>query len=316
MVMAEKRKIKVPRVEPLDLTLLPVKMPQIEMDYSKCTVPMWCKKCLQVCPQMVFKIYCKKMERGKESDIREPNIYEILPVRRDKCSMCGKCVEVCPEGALTVSFDSTVLRGTKKFDTATEAKKSAYPIFSIPRPYSFDLNADMLELLRQEFSPEKVVSKFAKAIEGKKKIERNQIAQEIFSEYGKQWMRKVLQFGEEYPDRTYEIMREMSSLTGELFFPIVPQRFIEIAYLSTQEFLKITIMENWHHRLVYQVPNCSTLRLLKEKCGQEIAEQQPCQSACIVALETLFQDLNVMVTIKREGTTTEKNYCQYTITSV
>jgi ferredoxin len=314
MVMADK--IKVPRVEPLDLTVLPIKMPKIEMDYSKCTVPMWCKKCLQACPQMVFKIYCKKMERGKESDVREPNIYEILPVRRDKCSMCGKCVDICPEGALTVSFGSTVLRGTKKSDTTAEAKKSTYTTFKVPRPYSFDLNTDMLEMLRQEFGPEKVVNKFTQAIEGKKEKERNQIAKEIFSEYGKQWMRKVLQLGEEYPDRTYEIMREMSTRTGELFFPVIPQRFIEIAYLSTQDFLKLTIMENWLHRLVYQVPNCSILQLLKEKCGQKIAEQQPCQNACIAALETLFQDFNMVVIIKREGTTAEKNYCQYSITNL
>ena len=40
-------------------------------------------------------------------------------------------------------------------------------------------------------------------------------------------------------------MKEVADRTGEQFFPLVPQRFIEIAYLSTQEFLELNILENW-----------------------------------------------------------------------
>lgn len=314
--MADKTKIKIPRVEPLDLTQLPMKLPKVELDHTKCAVPLWCKQCLQQCPQMIFKIYCNKIEKGKETDAREPGTYEILPVRRDKCTMCGKCVEVCPEGAITVSFEDTVLKGTKKFDTIAEAKKSDYPLFVVERPYSYDLNPDMLEMLHQEFGPDKVVSQFAEAIKGKKESEIDKIAERIFSEYGRQWMKRTLQLGEEYQDRTYEAMRSMIDHTGELFFPLVPQRFIEIAYLGAHGLLKVPVLENWLRRLVYQVPDCLTLRLINEKCGQKIADKQPCQYACLSALETLFKELDLEVKTERQGATSEKKYCEYRISKL
>ena len=102
--MVDRAELKVPKVMPIDLSRLPLKLPKIEIDYSKCTVPFWCKKCLQVCPQLVFSVYCKQMERLKESDPREPGVYEIIPVRRDKCNLCNKCVEVCPEDAITIAY--------------------------------------------------------------------------------------------------------------------------------------------------------------------------------------------------------------------
>jgi ferredoxin len=314
MVMADLSKIKVPKIEPVDLSKLPVRLPKIDIDYSKCTVPMWCKKCLEACSQLVFSVYCKQMARLKESDPREPGVYEVSAVRRDKCTMCNKCVEICPEGAITISYNDTVLKGTKTTDTAEEAKKSSYPLFVAPRPYSFELNEEMITLLRQEFEPPGVVEKFAQAIAGKKGTEVDDIAKDVFGEYGEEWMRKVLQLGEEYPDRTHEVLREVIDRTGELFFPLIPQRFIEIAYLSTQQFLKLSVLENYRHKLVYRVPDCYTLRLLREKCSSEVADLLPCKHGCLTALEVLFQDLNLDVTIDMDAS--EEGYCQFVVTSV
>ena len=312
--MADLSKVKVPKIEPVDLSRLPVRLPKIDIDYAQCTVPMWCKKCLKACPQLVFSVYCKQMARLKESDPREPGVYEVSPVRRDKCTMCNKCVEICPEGAITITYNDTVLKGTKTADTAEEAKKSSYPLFVAPRPYSFELNEEMIALLRQEFEPSGVVNKFTKAIAGKKGTEVDDIAKDVFGEYGKEWMRKVLQLGEEYPDRTHEVLREVIDRTGELFFPLIPQRFIEIAYLSTQQFPKLSVLENYRHKLVYQVPDCYTLRLLMEKCSSEVADLLPCKYGCLTALEVLFQDLNLDVTIDMDAS--EDGYCQFVVTSL
>lgn len=102
--MADKSEVKVPSVMPLDLTKLPLKLAKIEIDRSKCTVPFWCKKCLQACPQLVFTVYCKELKKLRESDPREPDIYEVMPLRRDKCNVCNKCVDVCPEDAISISY--------------------------------------------------------------------------------------------------------------------------------------------------------------------------------------------------------------------
>lgn len=76
--------------------------PKVEIDYSKCTVPFDCKKCLQVCPQAVFEVRAIKSERGKETDKKDPGAYRLKPFWRDKCTGCNECVEVCPVGALTI----------------------------------------------------------------------------------------------------------------------------------------------------------------------------------------------------------------------
>ena len=44
------------------------KFPDIQIDYSKCTTPFNCKKCLQVCPQAVFHVIAAKIEKFKETD--------------------------------------------------------------------------------------------------------------------------------------------------------------------------------------------------------------------------------------------------------
>ena len=102
--MIDKSKLKVPKVTPVDLTRLPVKLPKIEIDMTKCTVPFWCKKCLQACPQLVFQVYCKQLVKLRESDPRQAGVYEVIAVRRDKCNMCNKCLDVCPETAITITL--------------------------------------------------------------------------------------------------------------------------------------------------------------------------------------------------------------------
>ena len=48
MVMVDKSALKIPRPNPVDPGRLPAKFPKIEIDHTKCTVPFWCKKCLQM----------------------------------------------------------------------------------------------------------------------------------------------------------------------------------------------------------------------------------------------------------------------------
>ena len=123
-------------------------------------------------------------------------------------------------------------------DYFKELKEAPYPLFTAPKPYSFDLNEDMIQLIRDEFNAETVVTKLADAIKGKDKKDIGKIAKDIFEEYGQNWMRKTIQLGEEYSDRTIEVTLESVDRNGEQFllFPHVLQRFVEIAYLSTQEF--------------------------------------------------------------------------------
>ena len=78
-----------------------------------------------------------------------------------------------------------------------------------PNKYSFELNSEMLQLLHDEFDVEKITSKFAEALNGKGPEEIEKEGKAIFETYGRDWIRKVHQLGDEYPDRTYEVLKEI-----------------------------------------------------------------------------------------------------------
>ncbi|MBI2328148.1 MAG: hypothetical protein HYU85_00605 [Chloroflexi bacterium] len=56
-------------------------------------------------------------------------------------------------------------------DYFKDLKEAPYPLFVAPRPYSFDLNEDMIQLIRDEFNAEAVTARLAEAISGKAKLD-------------------------------------------------------------------------------------------------------------------------------------------------
>ncbi len=200
-------------------------------------------------------------------------------------------------------------------DPFKDLREAPYPVFVAPTPYSFDLNMDMINLIRQEFSAEGVASKFAEAISGKPMSEVEKIGKEIFEDYGENWMKRTLQVGDEYSDRTIEMVLETVDHNGNqfLFFPHVPQRFVEIAYLSTQQFLKLPVILNNQYELAYQVPHCLLFNTIKEKCGEEVAKLMTCKNACLKALETLGKDLELDVVIDMTASTAKDGYCEFSM---
>lgn len=75
---------------------------QIDID-AKCTAPMTCRKCLNLCPQLVFQAMVLKEEKFKETDIKESGAYTILPLHRWKCTLCNICVDACPLDAIRIT---------------------------------------------------------------------------------------------------------------------------------------------------------------------------------------------------------------------
>lgn len=82
--------------------------PTILIDATRCQTPFHCKQCLQICPQAVFQVDVVKVEKGKETDSREPGTYRLEALFLDKCSTCGDCVTVCPVGALKLVVPEVV----------------------------------------------------------------------------------------------------------------------------------------------------------------------------------------------------------------
>jgi len=80
---------------------------KISFDYSKCGTdggidPRDCSKCLQVCdPAVLLK---HKDLNISEEDPRDPKHWKITAIWLSLCTRCMKCVEICPENAISVSW--------------------------------------------------------------------------------------------------------------------------------------------------------------------------------------------------------------------
>ena len=80
------------------------KAPKIEIDHSKCVIPFDCKECLLICPQALFTVEPVKVERFKETDPKEPGTFKLEAESRYQCTGCEKCIQVCPEDAITITW--------------------------------------------------------------------------------------------------------------------------------------------------------------------------------------------------------------------
>jgi len=198
-------------------------------------------------------------------------------------------------------------------DPFKAVKEAPYPLFEAPAPYSFDLNEDMIKLIREEFNAEGIAAKLAEAISGKPKNEVEKIGKDIFEEYGQNWMKRTMQLGEEYSDRTIEVVKESIDRQGNQFliFPHVLQRFVEIAYLSNQQFLKVPITLNNSMALAYRIPKCTVFNAVKEKCGDEVAKLMICKNGCLKALETVAKDLELYTVNEMIASTAKEGYCEF-----
>lgn len=78
------------------------KAPRIEIDHTKCVVPMYCKVCLQACPQACFSVNPAKFERLKELNREEPGTYVLTAPFRYNCTRCNVCVDACPVDAIAI----------------------------------------------------------------------------------------------------------------------------------------------------------------------------------------------------------------------
>jgi hypothetical protein len=183
---------------------------------------------------------------------------------------------------------------------------------------SFELNEEMLHLIGREFDLGEIVGRFARAISGKEPEEIESIGREIFNDYGVALIKRSLQLGEQYPDRTYEVLRQaIDVIGGELWFPLVPQRFLEIAYLSTQDMEFLPVIENNPQRLVYRVPDCRMFATTREMCGEKVGNMLPCRHACLSTCRTLFHKLGYPeVRIEMTAGANKGGYCQFNITRI
>jgi len=83
------------------------KKTKISIDYSICgdgnnVDPRECGECLRVCDPALFLLH--QTLNAEQKDSLDPDIWRITPLYPSLCTRCMKCVDICPEKAITVKW--------------------------------------------------------------------------------------------------------------------------------------------------------------------------------------------------------------------
>jgi len=176
---------------------------------------------------------------------------------------------------------------------------------------SFDIDQRILDTILQEFDVNKLIDSFAKNMENKEKEEIEDIAKEMFGEYGRNLMVNAMELGKKYSDKTYEVIKMVAEKTGVGSFPHECQRFLEIFNMGTQgKALEIVVSNT--SQLTHSVGPCVFLNLIKEKCGEDVAKLLTCKHIDLSAFEALYKNLNLSVNIHMETSIPNEGHCQFT----
>ncbi len=170
---------------------------------------------------------------------------------------------------------------------------------------TFDLNEQMVETIEKEFGPDALRKELrtAKPADGKA----------FFANFGRRWMERVIELGDDYDDRTYEVLRAAVAKTGHFAFPFVGERFVEIAYLSTQPIYTLPIVENGARGLVFKMPFCAFHKVIREELGEDAAAKLDCKAACLNACLLAFERNGFRVSVGMDATMPADEYCQFAI---
>jgi hypothetical protein len=183
----------------------------------------------------------------------------------------------------------------------------------LPKDWTFDLSEEMVDRIKNEFDPDEAVEQLAGKIVGKSVDEAEVIARDFFADYGNRWMSRTLELGEEYADRTYLVLKAAAEKTGEMAFPFIPERFMEIAYLSTQPIYSLPIVENTRSAFRYKMVFCDTIESLRQQCGDALADRLPCAAGCLSAAELAFRAKGFDVEVSQDASLVGDEFCQFSV---
>jgi NAD-dependent dihydropyrimidine dehydrogenase PreA subunit len=87
---------------------------RITVDYARCgdgvgVDPRECCRCLRACKPAVFLMH--ETIGADEADRYDPQKWRVTPLWATLCTACMKCVEVCPQQAITVRPGSRIAKG-------------------------------------------------------------------------------------------------------------------------------------------------------------------------------------------------------------
>jgi len=174
--------------------------------------------------------------------------------------------------------------------------------------YNLDLDEAMMKELSEEFAP----VNFVKSLKSSKPHSIED-ARASLEEYGRKLARKSIKNGEKRIDRVYHVMKRAIEKTGEMKFPFIPQRYLEIAYLSIQPFRRLRIVTNSPKSFSFRLNECSLYKAIEEEYGKEAADKMVCKSACFALIDEILSHFDFDTKPSLEASMADDGKCQFKI---
>jgi len=174
--------------------------------------------------------------------------------------------------------------------------------------YNLDLDEEMINELSEEFAPLNFVKTLK--LSEPHSIEDTRTSLE---QYGRELARKSIEKGEKRIDRVYHVMKKAIEKTGEMKFPFIPQRYLEIAYLSIQPIRRLRIVANSAKSFSFRLNECSLYKAIEEEYGKEAADKMVCKSACFALIEEILSHFDFDIKPSLEASMAEDGKCQFKI---
>ena len=171
---------------------------------------------------------------------------------------------------------------------------------------NYRISKDLFDAIENEFKTETIAKKYLESKDPN-----------LFKEHGKKLMEKTYELGSkpEYSDRIYELIQMAGKDTGgEVIFPHVPQRFIEIAYLSVHFMGILRVRVNNMKELTFTVDekHCGIYGHLKEGLSEDELKALPCKDSCLTAVNRIFELLKMDdVSVSQTEKMPEKGVCTF-----
>jgi hypothetical protein len=180
--------------------------------------------------------------------------------------------------------------------------------------YDYYLSDDLLSRFSHHFSMDKAIDDFISSTRGKSREETNNTAQQMLGRYLRELSTSLAKAEKDSIDHTGEIMYTVAEKTG-IRFPSVPQRLLELGFMSTRPQDKLSVTISSPKVLVLRIPSCTAYTMIKQRLGEEKTKDLPCIYGCLANSKMLFDQLGIATQLRNTAKINEKGFCEFTFNS-
>lgn len=178
--------------------------------------------------------------------------------------------------------------------------------------YDYYFSDELLNEFSNRFRMQQVIDEFVSVAKGKNAEQIEGMAKLVLDKYLQELANSLANSAKDNVDRTGELVYQVAEKTG-VVFPSIPQRLIELAFMSTRAEDKLAIPVSTSRMLTLRVSTCAAFNGLKSRLGEEKVEGLPCRHGCIANSSHLFSILNIPIELKNTAKINEKGYCEFTL---